>query len=155
MHFTLDFHSWAVYAWGGWNKGSGSERQIGSAESAIFGKIKKLWMKHTFMKVSKNHPPVRSQVNTQSILTKNTMNVLGVLFDSKLQWQAQVQNLITKTKRSLHAIIWIRKYFNKFRRFNIITACYHAILYINSEIWYLPTNTHNAKNYSNRHLWPH
>ena len=66
------------------------------------------------------------------------MNVLGVLIDKKLQWQAQVQNAISKSKKALHAIIIIRKYYNKEQLFNTITACYYSIFYYNSEIWRLP-----------------
>ena len=66
------------------------------------------------------------------------MNLLGVLFDNKLQWQAQVQNAITKSKKALHAIILIRKYCSKEQLLNIIMACYYSILYNNSEIWHLP-----------------
>ena len=34
---------------------------------------------------------------------KKTMNVLGFLLDSKLQWAPQVVQTITKAKRALHA----------------------------------------------------
>ena len=66
------------------------------------------------------------------------MNVLGVIFDTKLQWHARVQSAITKSKKALNAITLIRKYFSKAQLLNIITACYFSILYYNSEIWHLP-----------------
>ena len=89
------------------------------------------WLRQSGLKVNdskteaclfhwKDHLPIRLQVNTQVIVTKASMNVLGVLFDSKLQWQAQVQNSITKSKKALHAIVLICKYFNKAQLLNII-----------------------------------
>ena len=73
------------------------------------------------------------------------MNVLGVSFDSKLNWQIQIQNSITKAKRALNAIKLIRKFFTKNELLTLITANYYSILYYNSEIWHLPSNTHNSK----------
>ena len=107
------------------------------------------WLRQSGLKVNdskteaclfhrKDHPPIRLQINAQVIITKPSMNVLGVVFDSKLQWHAQVQNAITKSKKALHAIILIKKYFRKDQLLNIITACYYSILYYNSEIWHLP-----------------
>ena len=74
----------------------------------------------------------------QEIITKSSMNVLVVIFDTGLQWHAQVQSAITKSKKALNAITLIRKYFSKAQLLNIITACYFSILYYNSEIWHLP-----------------
>ena len=86
----------------------------------------------------KDKPPIEITLYNQSITSKSSMNVLGVLFDSKLQWQPQVSNTISKSKRALHALTMIRKYFNKEQLLNIITSCYYSILYYNSEIWHLP-----------------
>ena len=41
------------------------------------------------------------------------MNVLGIAFDSKMQWYIQVAQAISKVKKAQHAIMLIRKYFNK------------------------------------------
>ena len=107
------------------------------------------WLRQSGLKVNetkteaclfhrKDHPPVVIHINANIITTKPSMNVLGVLFDSKLQWQPQVSNTISKSKRALHALTMIRKYFNKEQLLNIITSCYYSILYYNSEIWHLP-----------------
>ena len=107
------------------------------------------WLRQSGLKVNetkteaclfhrKDHPPLVIQINANVITTKPSMNVLGVLFDSKLQWQPQVSNTISKSKRALHALTMIRKYFNKEQLLNIITSCYYSILYYNSEIWHLP-----------------
>ena len=73
------------------------------------------------------------------------MNVLGVTFDSKLNWQTQIENTISKSKKALHAIYLIKNYFSKHELLKIITSNYYSILYYNSEIWHLPTNTRHSK----------
>ena len=48
-----------------------------------------------------------------SLVTSNpTINVLGVIFDSKLQWGQQIANVIMKSNKAKHAIFLIRKFFN-------------------------------------------
>ena len=48
-----------------------------------------------------------------TITSKQSINVLGVQFDSKLTWNDQVNKTINKAKKAFHAIKLIRKYFNK------------------------------------------
>jgi hypothetical protein len=57
--------------------------------------------------------PVFIKVGDLSIRSKKEINVLGVTFDSKLQWSNHVANAILKLTRSLNAIKLLRKYFNK------------------------------------------
>ena len=56
-------------------------------------------------------------------LTNNpTMNVYRVIFDSKLQWGPQVENAIKKSNRAKHAILLIKKYFNKSELNTLLTS---------------------------------
>jgi CHASE3 domain sensor protein len=52
------------------------------------------------------------------INTKKWMNVLGVVFYSKLQWSEQVTKAVQKSNKSLNAIRIIRKIFS-----NKTTGC--------------------------------
>ena len=63
------------------------------------------------------------------------MNVLGVQFDSKLQWACQVAQAIQKARKAVHAIRLIWRYFNTNELTNLITSHYYSILYYNCEIW--------------------
>ena len=65
--------------------------------------------------------------------------MLGLEFDSRLQWGIHVSNVIKKAKRSLHAIRPIRKFFNKEKLKQLITSNFYSVLYYNSEIWHIPT----------------
>ena len=67
--------------------------------------------------------------------------VLGVLFDSKMQWIDQVSQAITKSKKALHGIKLIRKYMTKSEIKMLITSNFYSILYYNCEIW-LSRNLH-------------
>ena len=76
------------------------------------------WLRQSGLKVNdskaevclfhrKDHPPIRLTINNEVITSKPVMNVLGIVFDSKLQWHAQVQNAINKSKKALHALFLI------------------------------------------------
>ena len=82
------------------------------------------WLKHSGLKVNegktemclfhrKDNPPVTIIFSNKNLTSKSYMNVLGVTFDSKLNWQIHVQNAVKKASKSLQAIKLIRKYFTK------------------------------------------
>ena len=52
-------------------------------------------------------------VNGINVRTRTEINVLGVLFDSKLQWANHVQNAITHANGTLNPIKLLRKFFPK------------------------------------------
>ena len=114
------------------------------------------WFKDSGLKVNesktelclfhrKDQLPIEIEINNTKLISKNSINVLGITFDSKMNWQNQIENVITKAKKALHAIKLVRKYFNKNELLRLITANYYSILYYNSEIWHLPSNTYNCK----------
>ena len=67
------------------------------------------------------------------------MNVLGVEFDSKLQWSNHIAKAISKSRRALHAIRLIRNYFTQTELKNLITSNFYSILYYNCEVWLIPS----------------
>ena len=108
------------------------------------------WLRQSGLKVNdaktelclfhrKDHHPIELIINGRPVVSKTKMNVLGITFDSKLQWQFQVQNTVNKCRQALTAIYMIRKYFTKEQLLQIITSNYYSILYYNAEIWLLPT----------------
>ena len=78
-------------------------------------------------------------VNNKFIISKKVINVLGVTFDSKLQWGNHVASTSNKALKALNAIRIIKKFFNKKELLQLITSNVLSILYYNSEIWHLPT----------------
>ena len=107
------------------------------------------WMKDSGLKINKSktelcvftrtaHQAVSITVNGTIIESKNTMNVLGLLFDSKLQWGPHVAKILQKADRALNAIKLIKRFFNEQELLQIITSNYYSIMYYNSEVWHTP-----------------
>ena len=93
----------------------------------------------------KDQPLITITLNGNILKSKDNMNVLGVAFDCKLNWQIQVQKVITKAKSNLHAIQLIRNHFTKKETLQLITSNYYSVLYYNSEIWHLPSLSNITK----------
>ena len=135
-----------------WNKHRG---QLITEMQSKLEKITK-WLKDSGLKVNeaktelclfhrKDQVPITIYLNNEPLTTKPHMNVLGVAFDCKMNWQTQIEHSITKAKKALNAIKLIRKHFKSNELLNLITSNYYSILYYNSEIWHIPSNTHNSK----------
>ena len=71
--------------------------------------------------------------------TRNVINVLGVLFDSKLGWGPQVQRTVQKAEKALNAIRLIKNYFEQSELLQLITSNFYSVLYYNSEVWHIPS----------------
>ena len=78
-----------------WLRGSGLAVNDSKTELCLFHRL--------------DQPRITINLFNSEIRSKNAMNVLGVTFDSKLQWSAQVSNIILKANRSLFAIKLIKK----------------------------------------------
>ena len=78
---------------------------------------------------------VNLKIGDCTILTKKSINVLGVIFDSKLQWSEHVAKAVQKSNRSLNALKIIRKFFNTKELIALVTSNYFSVLLYNSEIW--------------------
>ena len=107
------------------------------------------WLKESGLKVNEEKTelcafhrmdcrPVTITLNQVQIKSVTSMNVLGVQFDTKLNWSCQINNCIKKSKAALHAIRLIKGYFTKAEMRQLITSNFYSILYYNSEIWHLP-----------------
>ena len=73
------------------------------------------------------------------------MNVLGLTFDSKLQWIPQISRAINGANKSLQAVKLIRKYFTKSEIVQLLTSNFYSKLYYGAEIWHIPTLNQNCK----------
>ena len=54
------------------------------------------------------------------VKSKNTLKVLGVKFDSKLQWSTHIEELLVKCRRTLLGINLIKSYFTTEERLYLI-----------------------------------
>ena len=115
----------------GWLRGSGLKVNEIKTEICLFHKTDVRQITVTL-----NNCPIQSQ---------NKMNVLGVLFDTKLTWIPQINQTISKANSALHAIRLIKKHFSAMETKQMITANFFSVLYYNSEIWQLPSLPPQAK----------
>jgi hypothetical protein len=82
---------------------------------------------------------IQIEINGFIVKSKPTMGVLGLIFDSKLQWGPQVENAIKKSNKAKHAIMLIRKFFSKIELNGLLTSNYYSILFYNCDVWLIPS----------------
>ena len=82
---------------------------------------------------------ITMNINTFEIKSKKQINVLGVIFDTKLKWHIQVENVIKKANIAQYAISLIRRYFSKSELNDLLTSNFFSILYYIAEIWLIPS----------------
>ena len=80
------------------------------------------------------------------IHSTKTINVLGVIFDSRLTWGPQITNVVTRSSKALNALRLIGRFFSKREKLQLVTSNFYSILYYNSEVWYLHTLKQAYKN---------
>ena len=83
-------------------------------------------------------PLITVKLQGKTIKTQKTINVLGVVFDSKLTWGPHVAHCTTKANKTLFAIRQIKKFFKQDQIQTILKAYFYSTLYYNSEVWLSP-----------------
>ena len=91
-------------------------------------------------------PPLVININGKFIISRRKINVLGVIFDSKLQWGDQVALSSTKAIKAINAIRLIKRYFTKSELLQLVTANVYSLLFYNSEIWHMASLKSELKN---------
>jgi len=81
---------------------------------------------------------VELKVNETVIKDTTKMKVLGLTFDNKLDWSAQVESTVKKCTRLLHGLRYIRKYFDVKKATQVITSFFFSLLNYGLEVWYHP-----------------
>ena len=64
--------------------------------------------------------------------------MLGVTFDSKLNWSAHIANAINKLKKALFALRLLPKYLNQYEMRTLWDSNFYSILYYNAVVWLTP-----------------
>ena len=107
-----------------WLRGSGLIVNESKTEVCLFHK--------------KDQPSVNIKVENSIIKSKKLMNVLGVIFDSKLTWNDHIAHCISKSKKALFAIRLLKKYFTFNEIRTLLDSNFYSVLYYNSVIWMTP-----------------
>ena len=90
------------------------------------------WLKKSGMKVNeaktdlclfhnRDTASIVIEFNGVSIVSSKKINVLGVIFDQKLQWSDHIAHCIKKSSKALTAIRLIRRYFNTKELLQLVT----------------------------------
>jgi hypothetical protein len=108
------------------------------------------WLKDSGLKVNQaktevcifhrhNTATVNTEIVDIAVASKNQINILGVIFDSKSCWATLWNKTIAKTNRALNAIKLIHNHFNTKEPLQILTSSFDFILYYTAKIWQLPS----------------
>ena len=114
------------------------------------------WLKKSGLKVNQEktelclfykHDTARVRMTLGDVVieSKNEINILGVTFDSKLQWCPHILKVINKANKALNAIKLINRYFNTKELLQLLTSNFYSILYYNAEVWQLGTLKETTK----------
>ena len=80
-----------------WLRGSGMIVNESKTEICLFHRHDKL--------------PIQIKIQNITVTSKKSMNVLGVIFDSKLIWNIHIASAIAKSKKALFALRLLKKFF--------------------------------------------
>jgi hypothetical protein len=78
-------------------------------------------------------------VNNVTIKSGKYINVLGIKFDSRLEWKYQVESSITEARKAAQALRVIKSHFLDHELLTLITSYVYSRLYYAAQIWLLPT----------------
>ena len=67
------------------------------------------------------------------------------MFDTKLNWKAQVQKTILKASKALNGIKLVRRYFTEKETLMLLTSNFYSILYYNSDVWLMHSLNQQCK----------
>ena len=94
---------------------------------------------------SNDQPLITIKLQNSVITSQRSMNVLGVSFDSKLNWQIHVANTIGRAKKALFALRLLKRYFNQTQMRTLLDSNFYSVLYYNAVIWLTPNLTSDLK----------
>ena len=70
---------------------------------------------------------------------KKNIKILGIVFDSKLNWQEQARSAMKKANKAKQGLSIIRKYFTQKEMLKLSTAYFYSTLYYGSKVWLVST----------------
>ena len=85
------------------------------------------------------------RMNGVVVQSKKEISVLGLTFDSKLEWSLQVERTTRKARSALQGLRVISKYFTTAEKLTLLTSFFYSRLYYGSQIWLIPSLKHVLK----------
>ena len=79
------------------------------------------------------------RMNGVDVTSKKEISVLGVIFDSKLEWAMQVEKSVRKARSALQGLRIISRFFTTPEKLMLLTSLFYSRLYYGSQIWLIPS----------------
>ena len=92
-----------------------------------------------------DQPLIRVMIGGRAVTSKKSMNVLGVIFDSKLTWSLHIAQAISKANKALCALRMLKNFFTPKQMRMMLDSNFYSILYINAVIWLTPSLNSDLK----------
>ena len=90
-------------------------------------------------------PIIQLRIQDVIVKSRKSINVLGVIFDSKLSWNVHIASAIVKAKKALCALRLLRKFFDGPEMRTLLDSNFYSVLYYNSVIWLTPNISSDLK----------
>jgi hypothetical protein len=114
------------------------------------------WLKNSGLKVNEaktemcvfhrnKNERVEIELCGHKIKNKTNINILGILFDSQLNWTDHVNIAVAEANQRLFALKIIKPYFTKTELMTLLTSLFFSSLYYGSEVWHLPSLSADLK----------
>ena len=108
-----------------WLMDSGLKVNVGKTELIIFNRTDTAMSSIT--------------INGEVVQSKNEISVLGLIFDSKMEWSPQVERSTKKARSALQGLRLLGKYFTTSEKLILLTSYFYSRLYYGCQIWLIPS----------------
>lgn len=82
-------------------------------------------------------------IESHQIKSQQTMKILGIIFDEKLEWEHHIDNAILKTKSATSGLRHLAKYIDQEKMMQLATSFAYSRLYYGAEVWLVPSISSN------------
>ena len=107
------------------------------------------WLKSSGLKVNeektelvvfykRDTEEVSINLNGREIKSKKEIKVLGTIFDSKLEWHANVEKCVKSARKASQGLMLLRHYFTEAEKINLLTSLVYSKLYFAAQVWLIP-----------------
>lgn len=123
------------------------QQKVIMAEKWMSGSGLKVNLQKTELCVFYRHDSGKGQISVNDVIIKSgsCMNVLGIKFDSRLDWGLQVEKSINEARKAAQAIRMIRSHFQSHELLKLVTSYVYSRLYYAAQVWLLPTLKQNLQ----------
>jgi len=123
------------------------QQKVIMAEKWMSGSGLKVNLQKTELCVFHRHDSGKGQISVNDVIIKSgsCMNVLGIKFDSRLDWSLQVEKSINEARKAAQAIRMIRSHFQSHELLKLVTSYVYSRLYYAAQVWLLPTLKQNLQ----------